>query len=105
MIRDNVIYGNADRGVQLYPDADDSVVTGNIIDGNGRGRDLRRWSGLLLRQQPRRQQRDHGLDDPLNIESHWQGPVGSGNVARDNCVWTQRPTTTAALPRAAGSRR
>ena len=37
VIRGNVIYGNADRGVQLYPDADDSVVTGNIIDGNGQG--------------------------------------------------------------------
>ncbi|HET6830662.1 MAG TPA: right-handed parallel beta-helix repeat-containing protein, partial [Solirubrobacterales bacterium] len=37
VVRDNLIYGNADRGVQLYPDADDSVVTGNVIDGNGQG--------------------------------------------------------------------
>ena len=37
MIRRNLIYDNADRGVQLYPDADGSVVTGNVIDGNGEG--------------------------------------------------------------------
>jgi len=90
VIRDNLIYGNADRGVQLYPDADDSVVTGNIIDGNG--------EGVIFGGGP-----DSSSDDNLvannvitgsnirwNIQSNWQGPVGSGNVARDNCVWTER---------------
>ena len=88
VIRNNVIYGNADRGVQLYPDADDSIVTGNVIDGNGQG--------VIFGGGP-----DSSSDDNLvagnvitgsnirwNIQSHWQGPVGSGNVARDNCVWT-----------------
>jgi nitrous oxidase accessory protein NosD len=37
VIRDNWIYDNADRGVQLYPDADGSRITGNVIDGNGQG--------------------------------------------------------------------
>ena len=37
VIRRNLIYDNADRGVQLYPDADGTVVTGNVIDGNGEG--------------------------------------------------------------------
>ena len=90
VIRNNVIYGNADRGVQLYPDADDSIVTGNVIDGNGQG--------VIFGGGP-----DSSSDDNLvagnvitgsnirwNIQSHWQGPVGSGNVARDNCVWTTR---------------
>ena len=31
------IYDNADRGVQLYPDADGSRITGNVIDDNARG--------------------------------------------------------------------
>jgi nitrous oxidase accessory protein NosD len=37
VIRDNWIYDNADRGVQLYPDADGSRITGNVIDDNGQG--------------------------------------------------------------------
>ena len=37
VIRDNWIYDNADRGIQLYPDADGSTITGNVIDSNGEG--------------------------------------------------------------------
>jgi parallel beta-helix repeat protein len=33
----NLIYENADRGVQLYPNAQHTVVTHNVIDGNGEG--------------------------------------------------------------------
>jgi parallel beta helix pectate lyase-like protein len=33
----NVIYDNADRAIQLYPDAQNTVITGNVIDGNGEG--------------------------------------------------------------------
>jgi parallel beta-helix repeat protein len=90
VVRGNVIYGNADRGVQLYPDADDSVVTGNVIDGNG--------EGVIFGGG-----RSSSSDDNLvannvitgstirwNIQAHWQGPVGSGNVARDNCVWASQ---------------
>jgi hypothetical protein len=33
----NLIYDNADRGVLIYPDAQGSVVAGNVIDGNGIG--------------------------------------------------------------------
>jgi hypothetical protein len=36
-ILDDVIYDNADRGVQLYPDAQRTEVRGNVIDGNGEG--------------------------------------------------------------------
>ncbi|MQA75723.1 MAG: hypothetical protein GEU88_15510 [Solirubrobacterales bacterium] len=87
IIRDNWIYDNADRGVQLYPDADGSLVTGNVIDGNGQG--------VIFGGDD-----DDSSDDNLverniitnstirdNIASHWQGPTGSGNVARENCVW------------------
>ncbi|WCB96000.1 hypothetical protein DSM104299_04754 [Baekduia alba] len=36
-ILDNVIYDNADRGIQLYPDAQRTTIRGNVIDGNGEG--------------------------------------------------------------------
>src|SRR5262249_17940258 len=33
----NEIYDNADRGIQLYPDADGTLIDGNLIVGNGEG--------------------------------------------------------------------
>jgi parallel beta-helix repeat protein len=36
-IVDNVIVNNVDRGVQLYPDSQRTLVKGNVIDGNGEG--------------------------------------------------------------------
>src|SRR5205807_1338240 len=36
-VLDNVIYANADRGVQMYPDAKRTTVQRNVIDGNGQG--------------------------------------------------------------------
>ena len=36
-ITGNWIYDNADRGVQLFPDAQNTYVAGNVIDGNGQG--------------------------------------------------------------------
>lgn len=37
VIRDNVVFGNADRGIQLYPDAYGTTVIDNTVDGNGSG--------------------------------------------------------------------
>ncbi len=36
-IRDNLIYDNADRGLQLWPDGQGTIIDGNIFDGNGQG--------------------------------------------------------------------
>jgi hypothetical protein len=35
-ITDNLIYDNADLGLYLFPDVQDSVIARNVIDGNGR---------------------------------------------------------------------
>jgi hypothetical protein len=88
VIRGNLIYANADRGIQFYPDADDSLVTGNVIDGNGQGvifggggsssSDRNVVEGNVISNSKIR----------YNVESHWQGPTGSGNIARGNCVWS-----------------
>jgi parallel beta-helix repeat protein len=87
VIRDNLIYRNADRGVQLYPDADDSLVTGNVIDGNGQG--------LIISGNGDKTSDNNLVEDNLitnstiryNVESHWPGPVGDANIVRRNCVF------------------
>ncbi|MEA2352843.1 MAG: hypothetical protein QOG41_2444 [Thermoleophilaceae bacterium] len=43
-IRDNVVYDNADRGIQLYPEAKYTVVEHNTVDGNGSGIIFSEWS-------------------------------------------------------------
>ena len=89
-IRNNVIYDNADRGVQLYPDARRTIVSANVIDGNGEGvifggdEDEAASDNLVIGNVIA------GSNVRYNIESHWQGPIGAGNVVRDNCVWTDR---------------
>jgi Right handed beta helix region len=37
VIRSNYIYDNADRGIQLFPHAERTLVEGNVIDSNGEG--------------------------------------------------------------------
>lgn len=88
VIRDNLIYGNADRGIQLYPDADDSLVTGNVIDGNGQGLIISGGSDSASENNLIENNLITNSTIRFNIESHWQGPVGNGNIARDNCLWT-----------------
>jgi parallel beta-helix repeat protein len=85
----NVIRNNPDRGVQLYPNADQSVVQGNVIDGNGEGV-IFSGEGLDVS--------DDNLvsrnlitnsDLRYDVEYYWpsSGAVGTGNVVSENCVW------------------
>lgn len=86
VIRDNFIYDNADRGIQIYPDAHDTLVTGNVIDGNG--------EGVIFGGSEETASSNNTVENNVitnsklrsNIESFWSGPVGSGNIARNNCV-------------------
>ena len=87
IVRGNWIHNNADRGVQIYPNGDNSLITGNIIDSNGEGVIFGGAGGqtsdnnvvehnIITNSQLRR-----------NVESYWgSGPVGVGNVARNNCI-------------------
>jgi parallel beta-helix repeat protein len=87
VISDNWIYDNADRGVQLYPDAQGTVVENNVIEGNGEGvifsGDATHASSnnvvihnVILNSTIRH-----------NVEYWWPGPVGTGNVVKDNCIY------------------
>jgi nitrous oxidase accessory protein NosD len=82
----NWIYENADLGIQLYPNARDTYVAGNVIDGNG--------EGIIFGGLPRVAARDNLVQGNVisnsrlrnNIEWHFEGTVGTGNVVRRNCI-------------------
>lgn len=80
----NWIYDNADRGVQLFPDAQDTYIARNVIDGNGQG--------VLFSYDSSGNVVEHNvISNPVvryNLES-FETRAG-GNVARRNCVWSSR---------------
>ncbi|HZT15001.1 MAG TPA: right-handed parallel beta-helix repeat-containing protein [Gaiellaceae bacterium] len=83
----NLIYDNADRGIQLYPDAQHTLIAKNIIDGNGEGIII---SGDSDNASSNNIITDNVISDSViryNVESFWGGAVGVGNVVRDNCLW------------------
>jgi parallel beta-helix repeat protein len=87
-IAGNVIADNADRGVQLYPDAQGTLVERNVIDANGvgiiiSGADGRASSANVVRNNIITNSRDRH-----DVESFWPAgnPVGSRNVVTANCI-------------------
>lgn len=87
IIRNNFIYDNVDRGIQLYPDAQGTTISGNVIDGNGEGiifsgKDSRVSNGTVVTGNV-----IANSNLRWNAESGGTGPIASGNVLRGNCVW------------------
>jgi parallel beta-helix repeat protein len=91
-IVDNVIYGNADYGVHLYPNARGSLVARNVIEGNGGGVIVAGATGGEYA-------RSYASDDNViernvisgslsrpELETSWDSLRGRGNVARHNCL-------------------
>jgi nitrous oxidase accessory protein NosD len=90
-ITDNWIYDNADRGLQLFPDAQHTYVARNVIDGNGEGVVFSRKSANNVVE-------NNVISNPVvryNIEDFELG--GAGNVARRNCLWSARHAGNAAI--------
>ncbi len=86
VIRGNWIYDNADRGVQLYSQAQESVVTGNVIDGNGQGV---LFGGEQTNPSSNNVVENNVISNSVlrdNVESTWGGQPGTGNVVRNNCI-------------------
>ena len=91
----NLIYDNADRGIQLYPDAQNTTIDHNVIDGNGEGllfsgdggfasSNANVYANLITNSRIRH-----------DAESWYpQGnPVGTENLLRGNCIWGGREGT------------
>lgn len=89
VIRDNWIYDNADRGIQLYPDADNTLIEHNVIDRNG--------EGIVFGGYPDRASSDTIIRNNLitnsklrdNVESAYGPgePVGRNNLVAGNCIY------------------
>ena len=86
VIASNLIERSFGYGIQLYPNADDVLVTQNTIVKNGR-------SGVIVGGEERTADRNRivnnivALNREQGIRSFWGGPLGTGNVAEQNLVW------------------
>jgi parallel beta-helix repeat protein len=88
VIRDNWIYGNADYGVHLYPNADRTLITGNVIYGNGGGVTFSGDGGEASSNNVVERNVIVGSRIRDDVESFWPrgNPVGRGNLVRSNCL-------------------
>ena len=85
----NWIYDNADRGIQLYPDAQRTIVRGNVVARNGQGvifsgnEEVSSSGNLVERNVIAESLLRH------NVESYYPDGAAPGvnNVVRDNCVY------------------
>ena len=89
-IIDNWIYDNADRGIQMFPDAQRSYIARNVLDGNGQNVVFSRASANNVVE-------NNVISNSIvryNIEDF--DLVGGGNVVRRNCLWSTRHPGNAA---------
>jgi parallel beta-helix repeat protein len=81
-IIDNFIYDNADRGVQLYPNSNGTLVEGNVVDGNGQNLVINKYSSDNT-------VRNNVFSNPAASWNVNLGPdlSGTGNRVTNNCFW------------------
>lgn len=93
VIRDNWIYRNGDRGVQLYPAAEHVLVTRNVIDSNGSGVIFSGTGALTSNNNVVTGNIISNSRNRWNVESWYPSgtPAGSGNVVTRNCLWASSP--------------
>jgi parallel beta-helix repeat protein len=84
-ILDNHVHSNQDRGIQLWPNADGSLVAGNVVDRNG--------EGISIGGQ-RRPGRDHSSDRNvirgnliINSNANYADPDGAGPIQGNAHGW------------------
>jgi chitodextrinase len=90
LIENNVFWNHTARAVQLYPNANSTRVSHNVIYGGPpsiRG-------GIVIGSSTSHTSNNNVVENNViayatywNIYTNWEGAVGSGNVIRGNCVW------------------
>jgi hypothetical protein len=94
VIRNNWIYANTDRGIQLYPDSQLARVYGNVIDGNGQGVLIAGDGGTASSGNFVESNVITNSKLGYNVDSRWPGgKVGAFNLVRNNCVWASNPNS------------
>lgn len=91
VITGNDIYDNSAMGIQLYPAAQYTTFEYNVVWGNG--------EGVLFGGSDESSSNHNIVTHNVighsvvrwNIESNWEGSVGMGNVADDNCLYADNP--------------
>ena len=94
IIRGNWIHNNVDRGIQLYPDADGTQITGNVIDSNGEGIIFsgEPFNGGYATSDNTLVEYNLITDATIrgNVESYYAPGTGehpgTGNVVKNNCI-------------------
>jgi chitodextrinase len=89
-ITDNVFWGIAAYSLHLYPNAQRTVFSHNVIDGGSpsvRGGVIFAGEGSQTSNNNVVEYNVIAYSTAYNIESWWGGSTGSGNVARSNCVF------------------
>ena len=85
----NVIYDNADMGIQLYTDAQRTLIKGNVIDGNGEGIIFSGDYGLVASNNLVEKNVITNSRIRNNVESHYArgAQPGRGNLVLNNCIY------------------
>jgi hypothetical protein len=88
VITNNVFWGMPyGWGVQLYPDSQGTQVTHNVIDNNGNGVVIGGNSASTSSHNTVANNVISNSTNQYNIQGYWGGAVGTGNVAKNNCVF------------------
>jgi len=89
LIAGNLIYNNADRGINLYPNAKRTTITGNVIANNGQGILFSGDFGLATTDTLVQGNVIAHSKLRYNVEAWFPdgNTQGSGNAVRRNCIF------------------
>ena len=85
----NLIYNNADRGIQLYPDAQDTVIAHNVVNDNGEALDISGADGTASSNSDIYDNLLTNSRVRYDVQSWYPSgnPVGRNNRVHNNCIW------------------
>jgi hypothetical protein len=90
-IVDNLFYDSAAYAIQLYPNAQSTRFAHNVIDGGSpsiRGGLVVGGDGSHASSNNVVEQNVIAYSQTYNVVASWESIKGSGNIARDNCLWS-----------------